>query len=138
MERAYLSVDFLFSEKSFRGNSSFEQKNVQKKYLATIVNYAEPFSRLGGGKKALPKWRQKKVKESPEEAKNRELMMQLTGFADAILTRSGNMEIYEETYEKIAFKIKQLEPKGKMTNNYRSKLYLSSSVFFATFLRFVP
>ena len=53
------------------------------------------------------------MKESPEEAKNRELMMQLTGFADAILTRSGNMEIYEETYEKIAFKIKQLEPKGK-------------------------
>ena len=76
------------------------------------------------------------MKESPEEAKNRELMMQLTGFADAILTRSGNMEIYEETYEKIAFKIKQLEPKGKMTNKYSSKLYLSRSGFLGYFSSF--
>ena len=73
------------------------------------------------------------MKESPEDAKNRELMMQLTGFADAILTRSGNMEIYEETYERIAFKIKQLEPKGKMTNKYSSILYLSRSFFILDF-----
>ena len=71
---------------------------------------AKAIKRLGGGKKALPKWRQKKVKETPEEKANRELMMKLTGFADSILSRSGNMEIYEETYEKIAFRIKQMQP----------------------------
>lgn len=71
---------------------------------------AKAIKRLGGGKKQLPKWRQKKVKETPEEAQNRELMMKLTGYADSILSRSGNMEIYEETFEKIAYKIKQMEP----------------------------
>jgi len=73
---------------------------------------AKAIKRLSGGKKALPKWRQKKIQETPEEKQNRELMMQLTGFADSILSRSGNMEIYEETYEKIAHKIKQKEPQG--------------------------
>ena len=76
---------------------------------------ARAIKRLGGNKKPVSKWKKtkNKVEETPEEKRNRELMAKLTGFADSILSRSGNMEIYEETYEKIAFKIKQLEPKSQ-------------------------
>merc|ERR1712059_95362 len=51
--------------------------------------------------------------EDPEEEENKEKMLKLTGFADSILSRSGNMEIYEETYEGILFKIKAEEKKIK-------------------------
>jgi len=37
--------------------------------------------------------------------------LKLTGLADGILTRSGNMEIYEETYESIMHKVKTEEEK---------------------------
>ena len=36
-------------------------------------------------------------------------MTKLTGLADAVLSRSGNMEIYEETYEKITYRLQQTE-----------------------------
>jgi CD2 antigen cytoplasmic tail-binding protein 2 len=49
--------------------------------------------------------------ENPEEKENKEKMLRLTGLADQILTRSGNMEIYEETFESISFKIKQADEK---------------------------
>ena len=42
---------------------------------------AKAIKRLSGGKKALPAWRMKKMKQTPEEKANRELMMQLTGWA---------------------------------------------------------
>ena len=42
---------------------------------------AKAIKRLSGGKKALPAWRMKKIKQTPEEKANRELMMQLTGWA---------------------------------------------------------
>ena len=65
--------------------------------------------------------------EDPKEKENKEQMLKLTGIADEILTRwfiacsldseviiwfrSGNMEIYEMTYEEILFKIKAEEEK---------------------------
>ena len=65
--------------------------------------------------------------EDPKEKENKEQMLKLTGIADEILTRwfiacsldseviiwfrSGNMEIYEMTYEGILFKIKAEEEK---------------------------
>ena len=74
---------------------------------------AKGIRRLAGGKKPTTqrKWQQKnkKTPETEEEKKNRELMTKLSGYADSILSRSGNMEIYEETYEKIAYRIKQRE-----------------------------
>ena len=73
---------------------------------------AKGIRRLAGGKKPTTqrKWQQKNKKpETEEEKKNRELMTKLSGYADSILSRSGNMEIYEETYEKIAYRIKQHE-----------------------------
>jgi len=77
---------------------------------------AKALRRLGGGQKAQSasqRWKKKKagVVEDPQEKENKEKMLKLTGIADEILTRSGNMEIYEETYEGIIFKIKATEEK---------------------------
>ena len=77
---------------------------------------ARSLRRLGGGKtgmSASQRWKKKKAgaKEDPQEKQNKEKMLKLTGLADAILTRSGNMEIYEETYESIMHKIKTEEEK---------------------------
>ena len=83
------------------------------KLLKPGETVARGIRRLAGGKKPTTqrKWQQKNKKnsETEEEKKNRELMTKLSGYADSILSRSGNMEIYEETYEKIAYKIKQHE-----------------------------
>merc|ERR1719319_48283 len=54
------------------------------------------------------RWKKKKagVEEDPGEKENKEKMLQLTGIADEILTRSGNMEICEMTFEAIQYKLK--------------------------------
>jgi len=77
---------------------------------------AKTLRRLGGKKGFVSqsqRWKKKKagVVEDPAEAENKSNMLKLTGLADSILTRSGNMEIYEETYEGILFKIKSEEEK---------------------------
>lgn len=77
---------------------------------------AKSLRRLGGGQKAVSqsqRWKKKKAGavEDPKEKENKEQMLKLTGIADEILTRSGNMEIYEMTYEGILFKIKAEEEK---------------------------
>ena len=81
------------------------------KLLRPGETVAKGIRRLAGGKKPTTqrKWQQKNKKdcETEEQKKNRELMTKLSGYADSILSRSGNMEIYEETYEKIAYRIKQ-------------------------------
>merc|ERR1712032_620499 len=85
---------------------------------------AKSLRRLGGGQKAVSqsqRWKKKKAGavEDPKEKENKEQMLKLTGIADEILTRSGNMEIYEMTYEGILFKIKAEEEKkvGKKSGN---------------------
>merc|ERR1712032_1760714 len=85
---------------------------------------AKSLRRLGGGQKAVSqsqRWKKKKAGavEDPKEKENKENMLKLTGIADEILTRSGNMEIYEMTYEGILFKIKAEEEKkvGKKSCN---------------------
>jgi len=77
---------------------------------------ARSLRRLGGGKagmSASQRWKKKKsgAQEDPKEKLNKENMLKLTGLADGILTRSGNMEIYEETYESIMHKVKTEEEK---------------------------
>ena len=87
------------------------------KLLRPGESVAKAIRRLAGGKKPTTqrKWQQKKQKDNmtEEEKKNRELMTKLSGYADMILSRSGNMEIYEETYEKIAYQIRQHDDKYK-------------------------
>jgi len=103
----------LKDEEEDEAEAKYDELSTYKQCLKLMKEgetVAKAIKRLSGGKKALPAWRMKKMKQTPEEKANRELMMQLTGWADSILSRSGNMEIYEETYEKIAYKIKQMEP----------------------------
>ena len=61
------------------------------------------FFSQGGKKTTAQKLKEKKRikegKETDEERAQREGMAKLSGLADQILSRSGNMEIYEETYE---------------------------------------
>ena len=77
---------------------------------------AKSLRRLGGGKAGMSasqrlKMKKKGIQADPNEKENREKMLKLTGLADGILTRSGNMVIYEETFESIMHKIKQEEEK---------------------------
>ena len=87
------------------------------KLLRPGESVARAIRRLAGGKKPTTqrKWQQKKQKDNltEEQKKDRELMTKLSGYADMILSRSGNMEIYEETYEKIAYQIKLHDDKYK-------------------------
>jgi len=77
---------------------------------------AKTLRRLGGNKapmSASQRWKKKKAGavEDPQAKENKEKMLRLTGLADTILTRSGNMEVYEETFESITHKIKLEEDK---------------------------
>lgn len=79
---------------------------------------ARALMRFGGGKKSSAqrlkeKKRIKEGKETDEDKKSREDMTTLTGLADSVLTRSGHMEIYEETYESMTFKMKKMDEKKK-------------------------
>jgi len=70
--------------------------------------------RLGGGKIQTASERWKKKKQSGGESSqatdsNKELILKLTELADSILSNAGNMDIYQETYEGIQYKIKQSE-----------------------------
>jgi len=110
------------------GNDDDEEDDAQEKYNE-VSNYkqmvemmrpgesvAKALRRLGGNKGFVSqsqRWKKKKAGavEDPKEKENKEKMLKLTGLADAILSRSGNMEIYEETYEGIIHKIKADEEK---------------------------
>eukprot|EP00088_Acartia_fossae_P007731 TRINITY_DN1361_c0_g1_i1.p1 TRINITY_DN1361_c0_g1~~TRINITY_DN1361_c0_g1_i1.p1 ORF type:complete len:376 (+),score=128.05 TRINITY_DN1361_c0_g1_i1:49-1176(+) len=79
---------------------------------------AKALRRLGGNKKPLSaseRWKRKKagITEDPEEKANKEAMLKLTGLADNILSRSGNMEVYDETFESITFKIEAEDRKNE-------------------------
>ena len=72
--------------------------------------------RLGGGKiqTASERWKKKKVtggeSSSQTSDSNKQLILKLTELADSILS-NGNMDIYQETYEGIKYKINQSESK---------------------------
>jgi len=82
---------------------------------------AKALRRLGGGPTRKPpsssqRWKNKKQKteeteEDKKAAKNKEMFLDLTGLADQVLS-TGNMEVYEMTYEKISYELKNLD-KGK-------------------------
>ena len=78
---------------------------------------AKSLRRLGGNKGKMQsssqRWKAKKQKtqgeagEQSEEDKTK--FLKLTELADKVLS-SGNMEVYEMTYEKVTFLLKKLEP----------------------------
>ena len=78
--------------------------------------------RLGGGKgkamSASQRWRKQKAstssgtsddKHNPQQKAD---MLSLTGYADELLA-NGQLEIYQDTYEKLAFLVKKDEEKNR-------------------------
>jgi len=51
---------------------------------------------------ASQRWRRKKDGESDSKEGNRQQVTELTELANRLLTRTGNMNIYQESYEHIA------------------------------------
>lgn len=68
------------------------------------TNYPNP----GKGKKKLTtaeRWKKKKEAKAVEEDPNSVSITKLTELANELLTRTGNMDIYQETYEQIKKKV---------------------------------
>ena len=103
--------------------AAYNETETYKKLLPHLKpgeTVAKAIRRLGGGgggNQKILQQKQRKIaqklkkgtKLTPDEEsfkQQRDEMEKLTGLADAILSRSGNMEVYEETYEKIAYDLK--------------------------------
>jgi len=86
-----------------------------------IIEYLKPgetvsrtLCRLGKGKKKLTtaeRWKKKKESKTHEEEEdpNSVSITKLTELANELLTRTGNMDIYQESYEHIKKKIEQAD-----------------------------
>lgn len=104
-------------------------------YLKPGETILKAIKRLGGGSKQLSASerlkQKKKAKLAGEEtatatpsdngtessaASSAENVTKLTELADSILSATGNMDIYQETFESVAFKIKREEGKKKSLN----------------------
>lgn len=78
-------------------------------YLKPGETVSRALCRLGKGKKKMTtaeRWKKKKEAKDPEEEdKNSVEIMKLTELANELLTRTGNMDIYQESYEHIKKKV---------------------------------
>lgn len=83
-------------------------------YLKPGETVSKALCRLGKGKKRLStaeRWKRKKEGESLQtDDHNSEQITKLTELANELLTRTGNMDIYQESYEQIK---KKVEDRGK-------------------------
>jgi len=92
-------------------------KSEMIKYMKPGENVLKAIRRLGGNKKAVSsadRWKKKKQQAEPEvvdEATklNKENLLKLTGHADELL-QNGDFQIYEKTFEKLQYEIKNCEP----------------------------
>ncbi|XP_011170932.2 CD2 antigen cytoplasmic tail-binding protein 2 homolog [Solenopsis invicta] len=81
-------------------------------YLKPGETVSKTLCRLGKGKKKLTtteRWKKKKESKTREEEEdpNSINITKLTELANELLTRTGNMDIYQESYEQIKKKIEQ-------------------------------
>ncbi|EZA56293.1 CD2 antigen cytoplasmic tail-binding protein 2 homolog isoform X2 [Ooceraea biroi] len=80
-------------------------------YLRPGESVSKTLCRLGKGKKKLTtaeRWKKKKEsKAQEEEDPNSVSITKLTELANELLTRTGNMDIYQETYEQIKNKVEK-------------------------------
>lgn len=70
--------------------------------------YSFQRSCVGRGKKRLTtaeRWKKKKEKKEVEDDENSINITKLTELANELLTRTGNMDIYQESYEQIKKKV---------------------------------
>lgn len=101
----------------FKENINLHQrKHSISQYLFSGENVFKALRRLGGVKKPVStadRWKKKKanIQEAPltdEQKKKKEQLLKLTELADSLLT-NGEFQIYEKTYEKLNFEIKEKE-----------------------------
>ncbi|XP_012270584.1 CD2 antigen cytoplasmic tail-binding protein 2 homolog [Orussus abietinus] len=82
-------------------------------YLKPGETVSQALCRLGKGKKKMSsadRWKKKKeVVTSAEEDEKSAQIIKLTELANELLTRTGNMDIYQENFELIKKKIQQSE-----------------------------
>ncbi|XP_012524418.1 CD2 antigen cytoplasmic tail-binding protein 2 homolog [Monomorium pharaonis] len=81
-------------------------------YLKPGETVSKTLCRLGKGKKKLTtaeRWKKKKESMACEEDPNSVNITKLTELANELLTRTGNMDIYQESYELIKKKIEQAD-----------------------------
>ncbi|CAL7947491.1 unnamed protein product [Xylocopa violacea] len=81
-------------------------------YLQPGETVSKALCRLGKGKKRLStadRWKRKQEKKPVEEDQNSISITKLTELANELLTRTGNMDIYQESYEQIKRKVEQGE-----------------------------
>ena len=109
---------------------SEEQKITVYKQMLEFMKAGESVTkalrRLGGGNKGISmsasqrlKAKKQKLREQkssqkeadPDTTANREDFLKLTGFADQ-LVQNGDFEVYQSTFEKFSFAVKQAEEKG--------------------------
>ena len=77
-------------------------------YLKPGETVSKALCRLGRGKKRLTtaeRWKKKKEKKEVEDDENSINITKLTELANELLTRTGNMDIYQESYEQIKKKV---------------------------------
>ena len=110
------------AEAAYNENETYSEILKLMKPEETVAKAIRRLSGASGGpgqqrimQQKQRKLQQKLKKGQPlskdEEALNasRADMTKLSGLADAVLSRSGNMEIYEETFEKISYRLQQSE-----------------------------
>jgi CD2 antigen cytoplasmic tail-binding protein 2 len=94
--------------------SPFDRIAIYKQMLELMrpgESVAKSLRRLGGNKtvSASERWRRKKDGESDSKEGSRQQVTELTELANRVLTRTGNMNIYQESYEHIAKLIERAE-----------------------------
>lgn len=116
------------SSKNLSDEESMDTTDYLKKFdpipaykeMLTIILPGETvlkaLKRLGGGKvqTASERWKKKKQlddKSSLANEVNKEHIAKLTEHANNILSNMGNMDVYQETFEAIRYKIQQAETK---------------------------
>ncbi|KAL0124742.1 hypothetical protein PUN28_006533 [Cardiocondyla obscurior] len=105
------------SDSDDEGNIMFDPIPLYKQileYLKPGETVSKTLCRLGKGKKKLTtaeRWKKKKESktQAEEEDPNSVNIIKLTELANDLLTRTGNMDIYQESYEQIKKKIKQAD-----------------------------
>ncbi|XP_032674728.1 CD2 antigen cytoplasmic tail-binding protein 2 homolog [Odontomachus brunneus] len=104
---------------SDEGDVMFDSTPLYKQmleYLKPGETVSKALCRLGKGKKKLTtaeRWKRKKESKTPmEEDPNSVSITKLTELANEVLTRTGNMDIYQETYEQIKKKVEQSNKHG--------------------------
>lgn len=96
----------------------FDHISAYKEVLELLLpgeTVLKALKRFGGQKTltASQRWKNKKEGKGAESttssSSDKEKLTKLTGLADSILNKMANMDVYDETYESIKFKIQQAE-----------------------------